>query len=140
MNYTDTALVKICILDNGEIGAVANKFIPAGTMIGIHGGNAVAFPIVNNKIVHDTIEHREIVQVYRKNDILYGLVAPKDEVWSGIDYINHSCNPNVAAKDRIVIVSVRDIVKDEPLVMDYREWDFVPEGIRCWCKYSDCFI
>jgi hypothetical protein len=140
MNYTDTKLVKNCILDNGEIGAVAKKFIPAGTIIGVHGGDAFAFPIVDNKIVHDTIEHREIVQIYREKDIMYGLVAQKNEVWSGIDYINHSCNPNVAAKDRIVIYSLVDILQDEPLVMDYRLWDFVPEGIECWCKNSNCLI
>lgn len=140
MNFTDNTLVKLAVLDNGEMGAVAKKFIPAGTMLGIHGGDAFAFPIVDNKIVHDTIEHREIVQIYRENDIMYGLVAPKNEVWSGIDYINHSCKPNVAAKDRIVIYSIVDIEIDEPLVMDYRQWDFVPEGIKCWCVNPTCLI
>jgi len=140
MSYTDKLLIKDVKMLNGEMSAFANSFIPAGTLLGIHGGDVVEFSIVNNSIVHKTIEHKEIVQICVNGNTLLGLVSPKNEVWSGIDFINHSCNPNVAARDRIIIYALRDIEKDQELTMDYRDWDFIPEGITCWCENKKCLI
>lgn len=140
MSYTNTSLIKDIRMNNGQMCAVSKSFIPAGTLLGVHGGNTVKFPIVNNRIVHDTIEHREIVQICINDNVMIGLVSPKDEIWSGIDFINHSCKPNVVARDRIIIYALTDIEEDQELTMDYRNWDLIPEGIQCWCKNKQCSI
>lgn len=140
MSYTNKTLINDIKMPNGEMSAVAKSFIPAGTLLGIHGGDVVEFPIVNNRIVHKTVEHKEIVQICINDNTLLGLVSPKDEIWSGIDFINHSCNPSVAARDRIVIYALTDIKEGQELTMDYREWDLIPEGIQCWCKNKQCSI
>lgn len=141
MSYTNKSLVVDRRMDNGEWSAVAVCNIASGTLLGVHGGNVVEFSVVNKRIVHSTIEHREVVQISLNGNQLLGLVSPSDEVWSGIDFINHSCMPNVGARDRIIIYALRDIVAGEELTMDYRLWDFIPEGIQCWCsKANKCSI
>ena len=137
MSYSNKSLITDQRMDNGEWSAVALCDIASGTLLGVHGGNVVDFPVVDGRIVHSTIEHREVVQISLNGDQLLGLVSPPDEVWSGIDFINHSCKPNVGARDRIIIYALRDIVAGEELTMDYRAWDFIAEGIQCWCNSAN---
>ncbi len=140
MSYTDFSLVESYQLAQGDWAARARVSIPAGSLLGHHGGQAVAIPVANNRISHGDIEHREIVQIALVGDLLLGLVEPRCLAWSGIDYINHSCQPNAAARDRTVIYALRDIEPGEELTMDYRLWDLVPEGIACWCENGTCQI
>lgn len=57
---------------------------------------------------------------------------------SGAEFINHSCEPNVAvdiAEGRVYFVSLRDIAVDEELLLDYRvradDTDAPPMPCRC---------
>ena len=140
MSYTNFDLVEDYQLSAQEWAARARVGIAAGTVLGWHGGQLVAIPVVNNRIVSSSIAHREIVQLALVDNYLLALVEPPDLAWSGIDRINHSCRPNAAARDRTVIYATRDIEPGEQLTMDYRLWDFVPEGIVCWCAQGDCII
>ena len=140
MNYTDFKLVDVVVNIHGQKSAIAKQFISKGTTLGVFGGNAMSFLVINNQIQSSDIEQREIVQISFSNNTLIGLVSPKNENWSGIDYINHSCNPNVVAIDRIVVNAMEDILQGQELTIDYRTWDFVSEGIQCWCDTPKCFI
>jgi SET domain len=124
MSYTNTTFVKDVLVSDGHHGIEARANIVAGTVIGVYDGKIFPYAIAGNRVsggndIHQTTE---------------------GEPLCGIDFINHSCKPNVAARDRIVLYAIRDIAAGEALVMDYREWDFIPEGIRCWCKEPNCLI
>jgi hypothetical protein len=139
MTYTNHNLVDVYTLPNGERGIRAKVDIKADVIIGIYDGELRTYLLSDGHLV-DRNKHKYIIQVAREGDILYALESPVDGPFEGIDYLNHSCNPNVSVRDRIVVVSSRRIDKGEPLVVDYRSWDLVPEGLACWCRPSRCYI
>jgi uncharacterized protein len=140
MSYTNTTFVKDVLVSDGHHGIEARANIVAGTVIGVYDGKIFPYAIAGNRVSGGNDIHRTIVQITITGKTLLGLVTPEGEPLCGIDFINHSCKPNVAARDRIVLYAIRDIAAGEALVMDYREWDFIPEGIRCWCKEPNCLI
>lgn len=59
---------------------------------------------------------------------------------SGAEFINHSCEPNLAAeivKGRIFYVSLRPIKKGEELTIDYN-YDHSDERMICLCGAKNC--
>ncbi len=59
---------------------------------------------------------------------------------SGAEYINHSCEPNLASrivKGHILYVSLRNIKRGEELTVDYR-FDKKVERISCKCGAPGC--
>lgn len=59
---------------------------------------------------------------------------------SGAEYINHSCNPNLAARivrGRIYYFSIRPIQRGEELTIDYR-FDKKVERVVCKCGAESC--
>lgn len=59
---------------------------------------------------------------------------------SGAEFINHSCEPNLAArilKGHILYVSLRPIHKGEELTVDYN-FDHSDERINCVCGAPNC--
>jgi uncharacterized protein len=52
---------------------------------------------------------------------------------SGACFINHSCQPNVRIESQVVLVTMRAVDAGEALTADYRQWDLVGYGQRCWC-------
>jgi SET domain-containing protein len=59
---------------------------------------------------------------------------------SGAEYINHSCNPNLAArivKGHILYFSLRPIRKGEELTIDYR-FDKKVDKVVCKCGAKNC--
>ena len=140
MSYTDMELVREVEVFNGQMGIVARVDIPCGCLIGIYDGLLIRVPLSEGCFADSTNSHREIVQVAQIKNTLFGLVTAAGEPLYGIDFINHSCKPNVSYRDRITLYAMRDIAAGEPLVMDYRKWDFVAEGILCWCDNPQCTI
>lgn len=136
MTYTNWKYVEEFDVDSSEKGIRARVPIPTGEVIGIYDGEIVEYPLEGGRLT-DNSQHKYIVQVAVRDDRLLGLVS---ETRSGIDFINHSCRPNVGFRDRIVLVADRAIPTGEVLSMDYTKWDFVPEGIRCWCNPSRCTL
>ena len=136
MTYTNWNYVEEYDVTEEEKGIIARCTIPKGSIIGIYDGSIEKFTIKNGKVV-DGVEHKYIVQVARDGDTLYGLVTTTRD---GVDYINHSCTPNITPVDRIILVAAYDIPQGERLTMDYTAWDFVSEGIRCWCEPSLCTL
>ena len=59
---------------------------------------------------------------------------------SGAEFINHSCEPNVAvdiAEGRVFFVSLREIVVGEELLLDYRVGGDAPP-MPCRCAAASC--
>jgi len=93
---------------------------------------------VEGKIVH---------QVY---DPAYAFCHPN---WLGIGYqewleieegdigvyINHSCGPNCVINHEQQVVTLRDIEKNEELLMDYSTTELDPYwSMKCSCGHSSC--
>lgn len=59
---------------------------------------------------------------------------------SGAEYINHSCQPNLASrivKGHILYMSLRDIKRGEELTVDYR-FDKKVQRVDCKCGAPGC--
>ena len=136
MTYTNWKYVEEIEIKDGEKGIRATTPIPQDTIIGIYDGDIVEYDIEAGRM-KERQEHKYIVQIACTGSKLYGLVSSR---LSGIDFINHSCRPNIAPRDRTVLVAARPIEEGEVLTLDYTSWDFVPEGISCWCEPSHCVL
>jgi len=55
-----------------------------------------------------------------------------------ISKINHSCNPNVGMRGRVLFVAMRPIKKGEELTFDYSTSEESPWEIHCHCGAPQC--
>lgn len=113
-------------------GVYATEFIPAGRKVIEYTG--------------ERISRRETKRRAEKSDMIY--LFTLDAYWtldgavggSGAEYINHSCDPNLAArilKGHILYMSRRDIEKGEELTVDYH-FDKKVERVPCCCGALKC--
>src|SRR5262249_53470549 len=140
MSWTNLKFVEECQLDNGQRGVCARTDIPEGVVVGIYDGIVVQYKLDEHGQITDPDAHKEAIQLAVEADTVYGLVTPPGAPCGGIDYLNHSCRPNIVVRHQIVLVASRDISKDEPLTADYRTWDLVPYRETCWCPVPRCVI
>lgn len=68
--------------------------------------------------------------------------TPEDE-WAGINFLNHSCEPNAGFKGQIFLVAMKDIARGEEVTIDYamvvsRSSQGTPYALDCLCKSADC--
>jgi uncharacterized protein len=140
VSYVNASLAEVRERGSGHSGLFAKTGISAGDLIGCYAGRAVIIDIdpVTNRYVNTKWQHHEVWQLRRIGNHMLGLVTRSG--FSGVDYINHSCNANTTVLDRIIVMAARDIKPDEEITMDYREWDFLLEGIPCWCPEPKCII
>ena len=140
VNYWNSSIVEVRQRATDQFGVFARATIPAGTLIGCYAGRIVILEIDpgTERYVNTSLEHRQVLQLRRFGNHMLGLVAIGG--FRGVDYINHSCRANTKVYDRVIVLSSRNIEPDEELTLDYREWDFIPEGIRCWCPEPKCVI
>jgi uncharacterized protein len=113
-------------------GLYATEFIPARRKVIEYTGERIA--------------RRETKRRSESSDLIY--LFTLDSYWtidgsvggSGAEYINHSCEPNLAArivKDHILYVSLRDIKPGEELTVDYM-FDRKVDKIPCSCGSRKC--
>jgi len=103
----------------------------------------------NRKVIEYTgerISRKETKRRAESTDLIY--LFTLDSYWtidgavggSGAEYINHSCEPNLASrivKNHIIYVSLRPIKPGEELTVDYR-FDKKVERIPCKCGAPKC--
>jgi SET domain len=130
-------LVEEYTLGNGEMGLRAAVTIPTGTLIGIFDGVIRAYEVVDGRLT-DPNAYSSIVQIRMEDGVLFGMTT--EEEFHGIDYVNHSCDSNILVQNQTIMIAARDIRVGEPLLTDYRKWDFIAEGLDCWCAPSNCVI
>jgi SET domain-containing protein len=113
-------------------GVYATEPIPAGRKVIEYTG--------------EKISRRETKRRANTRDFIY--LFTLDAYWtidgavggSGAEYINHSCEPNLAArivKGHILYMSLRDIKPGEELTVDYR-FDKKVEKVICRCGAPKC--
>ncbi len=69
-------------------------------------------------------------------------VSKKSEL-GGINFFNHSCDPNAGIKGQIFLVAMRNIKKGEEVTFDYamtlcESSDAQPYKLKCLCKKKNC--
>jgi SET domain-containing protein len=133
--------VEVEQISEAHRGLFAKLDIPAGTLIGCFAGQCRLFDVEELKrgTERSSIPPGNVVQLYREQNKIVGLVGLGDG-FDGIDFINHSCHPNVTVINQIVLVTHDTVTRGSQLTVDYRIWDFIPQGIPCWCKDSLCVI
>jgi len=103
----------------------------------------------NRKVIEYTGERISRIETKRRansTDLIY--LFTLDAYWtidgsvggSGAEYINHSCEPNLASRilrGHIVYVSLRPIAPGEELTVDYR-FDKKVERVVCKCGAATC--
>jgi SET domain-containing protein len=113
-------------------GVYATEFIPAGRKVIEYTGERISR--------HETKRRAEL------SDLIY--LFTLDAYWtldgsvggSGAEYINHSCEPNLAArilKGHILYMSLRDIRRGEELTVDYH-FDKKVQKVPCRCGAVNC--
>lgn len=74
------------------------------------------------------------------DDLVIGINHEKDI--QIVDHLNHSCDPNAGFKGQIVLVAMRDIIKNEEVTFDYAmtlaEIEEDVYRIECKCRLSIC--
>lgn len=71
------------------------------------------------------------------------LCVSKKEELGGINFFNHSCDPNVGIKGQIFLVAMRNIKKGEETTFDYamtlcRSKNAKPYSLNCLCGKENC--
>jgi SET domain-containing protein len=113
------------------------------------GVYAAEFIPANRKVIEYTGERINRRETKRRGDeskLTY--LFTLDAYWtidgsvggSGAEYINHSCDPNLAAriiKGHILYMSVRDIKPGEELTVDYH-FDKKVDKVPCHCGSKKC--
>lgn len=71
------------------------------------------------------------------------LCVSKKEELGGINFFNHSCDPNVGIKGQIFLVAMRNINKGEETTFDYamtlcRSKNAKPYNLPCLCSRKNC--
>jgi len=113
-------------------GVYATEFIPAGKKVIEYTG--------------ERISRRETKRRAEASNLVY--LFTLDAYWtvdgsvggSGAEYINHSCEPNLAArivKGHILYMSLRDIHAGEELTVDYH-FDKKVDRVPCHCGSQKC--
>ena len=122
--------------EKGGKGTFANEKIKKGEIALVIGGYIMTI-------------NEEANLPYPEND--YGIQISENLVLStkniqdagGINFINHSCNPNIGFNGQIFLLAMRDIEKDEEIVFDYGMALFGSKGIysykmKCACGSREC--
>lgn len=71
------------------------------------------------------------------------LCASKKSELGGINFFNHSCEPNAGIRGQIFLVAMRPIIKNEEVTFDYamtlcRAKKAKPYRLKCMCRTKNC--
>jgi uncharacterized protein len=137
MSYTDTTFVDVYSLNSEDRAIRAKTFVPKDTLLGFFDGKAMLIDL-DRKSELDDFWWRQSVHLKLIGSKLL-CYLPTEEP-DGIDFLNHSCRANTRVVDQIYVFADRDIQPGEDLTADYRTFNLVPEGKKCWCAVPLCEI
>ena len=113
-------------------GVYATEFIPAGRKVIEYTGERISRRETKRRAEASKLTYLFTLDAYWTIDGSVG--------GSGAEYINHSCEPNLAArivKGHILYMSVRDIKPGEELTVDYH-FDKKVDKVPCRCGSQKC--
>jgi uncharacterized protein len=99
--------------------------------------NQILFKITGNKVHH---EYWPELSACNPNWLGTGY-----EEWLIIEdgdlgvYINHSCHPNVSVNERLEVITLRPVSRNEELLLDYSTTELDPYwNMKCSCGQPHC--
>ncbi len=113
-------------------GVYAQEFIPANRKVIEYRGEKINRKETKRRSLEREFTYLFTLDAYWTIDGAAG--------GSGAEYINHSCEPNLASRilrGHIIYVSLRDISSGEELTVDYR-FDKKVEKVICRCGSANC--
>lgn len=136
MSYTNHDIVEVRQRD-GQKGLFAKTAIAKDTLLGCFDGDA---HLVN---VNALDEDEQVAGRFWQQSIHLEIVGnavlcliPSGEL-DGVDFLNHACRANAKVVDRLRVYASRDIHAGEEILADYRTFDLISRGIRCWCDVPE---
>ena len=124
----------------GGKGAFAVRAVPAGEVVGVHGGIVIherELPELSRRIPEDRLNLDHAMYIHPGIILLHDYENGCDPMC----FINHSCAPNTHMMNGIVMVASRDIAPGEEITWDYRLTDDVGEWeyeFECRCGAPNC--
>ena len=116
------------------IGVRAREPIARDEIIGIFGGHIV--PLSRKSLLPVELAHFYF-QV--SDELMLTHVSLEQVRQSKIEFINHSCEPNVGFRGQIELVAMRDIQAGEIVSFDYAICTSEPEfRMECFCEAESC--
>ncbi|MCB1498480.1 MAG: SET domain-containing protein [Bauldia sp.] len=137
MSYTNTQLVEVRECHPEHKGVFAKAKIRKDELIGFFDGKAVIVDL-DRKDEFDTFWWRQSLHLRLDGSKLLCLLPQWEP--DGVDFLNHSCRPTARVEDKLYVYADRDIDAGEEITVDYRTFNIIPEGIRCWCPNRSCVI
>jgi len=137
MSYTNTQLVEVRGCRDEHKGVFAKARIGKDELIGFFDGKAVIVDL-DRQDEFDSFWWRQSLHLRRDGSKLLCLLPQWEP--DGVDFLNHSCRPTARVEDKLYVYADRDIDTGEEITVDYRTFNIIPEGIRCWCPEGHCVI
>lgn len=140
MSYSNFDLFEVRVIGPGHKGMFATTTIPAGTLLGFFDGRAAVADLGadGRGSQLDDFFWRQSVHLRREGNTLLYLIPTEEP--DGVDYLNHSCQPNARVEDQLYVYALRDIEPGEEITADYRTFNLVSQQISCWCDDPQCVI
>lgn len=116
------------------VGVRTTSEIAKGESVGIFGGHIISLRA--RKMLPAEMEHFYL-QV--SDELTLTHLSPEQVRHSKIEFINHSCEPNVGFRGQIELVAMRNIGAEEIIAFDYATCTSEPEfKMECFCGAADC--
>lgn len=138
MSYTKTELVEVREISDDHKAIHARTRIPKDTFLGFYDGKAMLVDLGHKDELDDFWWRQSMHLKIIEGDKLLCFLPTEEP--DGIDFLNHSCKPNARVEEHIYLYADRDILPGEEITADYRTFNLVPQGIRCWCAEPLCEI
>jgi len=116
------------------LGLFAKCDLLEGELVGFFDGQVRRFPVEGGRAIIPEDIDEQAIDLKIDNGWLYALVPFDRQCLSGVDYINHSCNPNCKVVGFLEIFTLRPIWAGEELTIDYSPLTLIPEGKQCKCE------
>jgi hypothetical protein len=130
----DSPKLELCASAAGGRGVRAREAIARGESVGIFGGRIL--PLADKATLPAELTHFYF-QV--SDDLILTHTSLENVQRSKIEFINHSCEPNVGFNGQIEMIAMVDISAGAPVTFDYAlctsELEF---RMECFCGSPQC--
>lgn len=112
---------------------IAQVDCPAGTLVGVFGGEINRYPVEDDGSVHYGLDEGDyVIDMGVYDGWLFGLLLVTR---GAVDVINHSCQANcrLDGPHRLSVILTKDLKAGDEVLLDYRTFNHVPVGKVCWC-------
>jgi hypothetical protein len=131
VSYSNFDFLEVREITADHKGIYATRTIAKDSLIGFFDGKSIMVDL-SKKDALDDYWWRQSVHLKLEGTNLLCLLP----LWEpeGVDYLNHSCHPNARVEQQLYVYADREIAPGEEITADYRTFNLVPEGKKCWCQ------